>query len=112
MPQNTTKQPKEIMEILTIFYRLDQKFNYIRTHLCVSSNGCDELLKTYRIDINRVQRALKNMTTIDSYIVTQTFHYDGTFSNEWWKGIYAHSTFYRMRKRAIRSFLKEYHSIC
>lgn len=101
----------EILEILDIFYGLDRKFRYLRTHLTFNSVGYDKRLEEYRNDIYRINSALKKMPINESYVITQTFHYDGTYSNTWWKGIFSKSSFYRIRKKAIRTFLKEYHTL-
>ena len=98
-------------KILDIFFGLDKKFKYIRTHLKLNSTGYDKKLEEYRLDVIRIQGALRRMNVNESYIITQTFHYDGTYSNLWWQGIFTKSSFYRLRAKAIKSFLKEYHAI-
>ena len=111
MEQTRPVANKQIREILDIFFGLDKKFKYIRTHLKLNSTGYDKKLEEYRLDVIRIQGALRRMNVNESYIITQTFHYDGTYSNLWWQGIFTKSSFYRLRAKAIKSFLKEYHAI-
>lgn len=112
MDKNNDYQSEELKEMIRIFTGLDSKFKYVRTNMKFSSEGYDETLDAYRKDIDHIHQALKNLSVIDSYIITETFHHDGKVSNTWWKGLYKKSTFYRMRSRAINAFLKEYHQIC
>ena len=111
MEKNQQIVNREVLEISDIFLGLDQKFKYIRSHMSINSVGYDEKLEEYRLDVARIHNALKNMSINESYIITQTFRYDGTYSNDWWKGIYPKSSYYRIRKKAIQTFLKEYHAL-
>lgn len=112
MSKKYSKQSPQIIEMQEIFNNLDVKFRYVRTHSRFSSVGNDDLLERYRHDISHIHYALQTLTPEQSYIITQTFHFDGTFSNTWWKGIFTKSTFYRKRREAIDIFLMEYHQSC
>lgn len=108
MPSKHDYHYQETIEMLDIFKDLDYKYRYVRTHLTFCSVGCDEKLVQYRNDIKRIKEALGSISPIHAYIITQTFRSDGEPNNKWWKGIYSKSTFYRMRSRAMKSFLEVY----
>ena len=108
MLKNTLKTTSEISQIRQIFSNLNFKYRYVRTHSCMSSDGFDQTYGAYHEDIHRIQNALRKLKVDEAYIITQTFRGDGTCSNEWWKGMYSKTTFYRIRQKAIQNFLKEY----
>lgn len=112
MNKKYSKQSPQITEMRDIFNNLDMKFRYIRTHSRFSSREGDDLFEQYRRDVSLIHYALRTLSSEQSYIITQTFHFDGTFCNTWWKGIFSKSTFYRKRKEAIDLFLMEYHQAC
>ena len=99
----------EKLEIASIFRGMDKKLNYVRKFANFSSDAADPLYEKYNDDISKIQNALRNLAPLETYIITQTFRTDGSICNSWWKGIYSKSSYYRARRKAAKSFLREYY---
>ena len=110
MPTQHNYHYNEICEIRSIFKDIDEKYKYLRTKLTLGSVGEDKKLAQVRYDLYLINSSLKTLTSIEAYIITQTFRNDGNVCNEWWRGIFSKTTYYRIRVRAITKFLKEYHA--
>ena len=110
MPRPHNQHREEVLEMLSIFKNINKKYDYLRKHASMSSFRSDTRYDAYRKDLMKINLGLKACNPISSYFITRTFTSEGTINNEWWKGFYPKSTFYRLRYIAIVEFLAGYHS--
>ncbi|MEA5061066.1 MAG: hypothetical protein VB015_01430 [Erysipelotrichaceae bacterium] len=69
-------------------------------------NNNDELLTTRKLLVKKVESAFNHLSALDKQFINNEFFYEQY--QFWWVPIYSKSTFYRLKRKAMSTFLNQY----